>query len=344
MTGDTGMPRILVTGPSWVGDMVMAQALFKLLKQRDPNCTIDVLAPDWTRPLLERMPETDHAIVAPFRHGQLGLAARYRLGKSLRDRHYDQAIVLPNSFKSALVSFWARIPLRTGFVGEFRYGLLNDARKLDRQALPMTVQRFLALGLAAGEPLPAGLPRPRLSTSHEAVTASLDDLDLPTPGSPVLGLCPGAEYGPAKRWPTSHYAEIANQYLDEGWHVWLFGSDKDADVCRDINRQCAGSCVDLSGRTGLGQAIDLMSLCSAVVSNDSGLMHIAAALELPLVAVYGSSDPGFTPPLSDRSRIVSFGLECSPCFKRECPLGHMDCLNKLEPGLVLAALADLTDG
>ena len=344
MSDGPDSPRILVTGPSWVGDMVMAQSLFMTLKRRLPECSIDVLAPEWSRPLLERMPEVNASISSPFRHGQLGLSARYRLGRSLRDRHYDQAIVLPNSFKSALVSLWARIPRRTGYVGEFRHGLLNDARRLDKARLPMTVQRFIALGLERDDPLPDNIPKPHLVTNAADVTGSLDAVAVPAPGSPVLGLCPGAEFGPAKRWPTRHYAKVATHYLDQGWHVWLFGSDKDSETCQDIDRQCGKRCADLSGRTSLGQAIDLMSLCSAVVSNDSGLMHIAAALGLPLAAVYGSSDPGFTPPLSNNSRIVDLDLDCSPCFRRECPLGHMDCLNRLDPGLVMDSLAELTDG
>lgn len=324
--------------------MMMAQTLFKLLKVRDPDCRIDVLAPEWSRPLLARMPEVSTAIDSPFKHGQLGIAERRRLGHSLRSKKYTRSIVLPNSFKSALVPFWARIPRRTGFVGELRYGLLNDARKLDKQQLTMTVQRFSALGLGKDETVPDKLPRPRLVTDQDSIDRSLNDTGLGVPYSPVLALCPGAEYGPAKRWPTRHYAEVARHYLDAGWQVWLFGSDKDEPVCQRINQQCDHRCEDLAGRTTLGQAIDLMSLASAAVSNDSGLMHLAAALDLPLVAVYGSSDPGFTPPLSRHAQVVNLGLDCSPCFKRECPLGHMNCLNQLEPDMVMASLGQLTTG
>ena len=335
--------RLLVVGPSWVGDMMMAQSLLMLLSSRTPTCQLDVLAPEWSKPLLARMPEVSSAISSPFQHGQFGLSARYRLGKSLRSDKYDQAILLPNSFKSALVPFWANIPKRTGYVGEFRYGLLNDARKLDKQALTKTVQRFVALGLNEGQSLPDPLPEPYLRTEDHAVRDSLTAVGVATPGSPVLALCPGAEYGPAKRWPTRHYATVAQHYLASGWHVWLFGSDKDRSVCSKINRLSGNGCEDLSGRTGLGQAIDLMSLASAAVSNDSGLMHIAAALKLPMVAIYGSSDPGFTPPLSRQARIACLELECSPCFKRECPLGHLDCLNKLAADTILEQLNELTE-
>jgi heptosyltransferase-2 len=343
VNGTTSGQNVLVVGPSWIGDMMMAQSMFKLLKARDPSCRIDVLAPEWSSPLLARMPEVENTIVSPFQHGQLLLSERLQLGKSLRHNQYTRAIVLPNSLKSALVPFAARIPRRSGFVGELRYGLLNDARKLDKQALTMTVQRFAALALEPAEPLPDELPVPRLVTEQIAIDRSLAETGIPTPDSPVIALCPGAEYGPAKRWPSRHYAAVACHYLDLGWQVWLFGSAKDKPVCQRINAQSDDRCEDLSGRTTLGQAIDLMSLASAAVSNDSGLMHLAAALDLPLVAVYGSSDPNFTPPLSRHAQVVSLGLDCSPCFKRECPLGHKDCLNKLEPASVLNRLSELAD-
>lgn len=337
--------RILVVGPSWVGDMMMAQSLFKVLRSNRTDCRIDVLAPAWSRALLARMPEVHEAIDSPFGHGVLDLAGRRRLGQRLRPHRYDQAIVLPNSFKSALVPLWAGIPRRTGYVGELRYGLLNDARRLDRERLKMTVQRFIALALEPRASLPEPIPEPRLTVATEAVAASLAALGLERPTAPLLALCPGAEYGPAKRWPEAHYAALARQRLAAGWQVWLFGSDRDREVCATINHLCDGACNDLSGRTSLGQAIDLLSLAHAAVSNDSGLMHVVAALQRPLVAVYGSSDPGFTPPLSPRARIARLGLACSPCFKRVCPLGHLDCLQRLEPARIDAELDRLlSDG
>lgn len=328
---------ILVVGPSWVGDMVMAQSLFKLLKQRHPDVIIDVLAPAWSQPLLARMPEVRDAITMPLGHGSLGLGERYRLGKSLRTAGYRQAILLPNSLKSALVPFWAGIGKRTGFVGELRYGLLNDIRQLNKQALPMTVQRFVALGADEGEALPEVLP-PELVVDAVNVERALASLSLPRPQSPLLVLCPGAEYGPAKRWPEAYFAELARHYTAQGWAVWVFGSDKDAEVASQLCAMAGEACVNLAGRTSLEQAIDLMSLASVVVSNDSGLMHMAAALGRPVVALYGSSDPGFTPPLSQQAKILSLGLECSPCFERECPLGHFKCMNDLKPAQVMAAI------
>ncbi len=323
--------------------MVMAQSLFKVLAEKHPGVAIDVLAPGWSLPLLERMPEVSQAIDMPLGHGQFGLKQRWRLGKSLAERNYDQAILLPNSWKSALTPFAAGIPIRTGWVGEMRYGLLNDIRRLDKSRLTMTVQRFVALAGQANETGVPQIPAPELAVRPEDVAAARHDLCLEGDGSRLLVLCPGAEYGAAKRWPESSYGELAARMIEQGWSVWLFGSEKDHEVCRTVNKQAGDRCVNLSGATSLAQAVDLMSLADAVVSNDSGLMHVAAALDRPLVAVYGSSDPGFTPPLNRRHRIISLGLDCSPCFKRECPEGHLDCLTGIDVEQVVTALLELIE-
>lgn len=332
--------KYLVVGPSWVGDMVMAQSLFIDLKQREPSAQIDVLAPAWTAALVDRMPEVHQLVAANFNHGKLSLGERFGLGKKLRERNYDNAILLPNSLKSALVPAIAKIPKRTGFIGEQRWGLVNDIRKLDKQQLPMTVQRFIALGLSKEAPVRPidSIPSPKLVASEEQVQFVLVKNQL-TIERPVLALCPGAEFGASKQWPTQHYAEIAKHYLGQGWNVWLLGSDNDKATCDEINQLCNQGCHTLAGATTLPEAIDLISLASLVVSNDSGLMHIAAALQVPLVAVYGSTDPGHTPPLSDNHAIARLNLDCSPCFKRQCPLQHLDCLKKLMPQTVLE-LAD----
>lgn len=331
--------NLLIIGPSWVGDMILAQSLFRLLRAERPQVQIDVAAPAWTLPLLERMPEVRRGIALPFRHGKLDLAARLRIGRSLRGEHYSQAILLTNSLKSAILPWAAGIPRRTGFLGELRYGLLNDIRPLDKSQLPRTVDRFCALGLPPDADLPTQLPQPQLAASREQGLAALARLGVPAPQTPVLGLCPGAEYGPAKRWPEAHYAAVANWALDQGWQVWLFGSSKDLPVTQAINALCHNRCLDLGGRTQLAEAIDLMALASAVVSNDSGLMHLAAALDRPLVAIYGSSDPHHTPPMSAQASILHLGLECSPCFERECPLGHLRCLRDIPPQRVIERLA-----
>ena len=335
------MSAVLIIAPSWVGDMVMAQSLFRLLKAQDPQRSIDVLAPGWTLPLLERMPEVRAAINMPLGHGELRLGERRRLGLSLREGNYAQVIVLPNSLKSALVPFWARIPRRTGYVGELRQWLLNDCRRLDKQRLPMTVQRFVALGLPDGEPLPDPVPVPQLVSQEDDRQAAANRLEVVNKYKPVLALCPGAEFGPAKQWPEEYYARVAQTWLDQDWHVWLFGSANDAAVCGRIDALTGDRCANLAGRTSLAEAIDLLAMAAFVVSNDSGLMHVAAALQRPMVAIYGSSDPGFTPPLSDTAKVERLGLDCSPCFKRECPLGHLKCLKELAPERIIAAMEEV---
>lgn len=332
--------NILIIGPSWVGDMVMAQTLFTCLKQRHPDCQIDVLAPDWSRPILERMPEVRAALSFPLGHGVLELATRRKIGQSLAGR-YDQAILLPNSLKSALVPFFAKVPKRTGWKGEMRYGLLNDIRTLDKERLPLMIERFMALAYEPDAELPKPYPQPRLAIDDASREAALVKFGLSL-DRPVLALCPGAEFGEAKRWPAEYYAKVAELKIRAGWQVWLFGSKNDHPGCEDIRAQLIPGLreesVNLAGETSLAEAIDLLSCASAVVSNDSGLMHVAAALNRPLVAVYGSTSPQFTPPLADQVEIVRLGLECSPCFDRTCRFGHYNCLRELKPRPVIEAL------
>lgn len=329
---------ILVIGPAWIGDMVMAQSLFKLIKQRRPQAQIDVVAPAWAEPLLARMPEVAQAFSLPIGHGQLGLGSRWELGRRLRERGYEQAIILPNSFKSALIPFVASVRRRTGFLGEYRWGLLNDVRRLDKKILPRRVDTYIALGLEKGEPMPAVVPYPSLTVSPSDAKATLDKFSVEHPSGPVLGICPGAEYGPTKQWPASYYAEVANNKLKQDWQVWLFGSGKDVPITEEIQALTDGRCLNLGGRTSLDECIDLMSLLTTVVTNDSGLMHVAASLDRNLVAIYGCTSPEHNPPLHSRATVLYLGLDCSPCYQHECPLGHLNCLRQLRPTQVLESL------
>lgn len=336
--------NILIVGPSWVGDMVMAQSLFRCLKLQNPKADIDVLAPAWSKDLLQRMPEVNRAIQLPLAHGELGLGKRWRLGRELAQQQYDQAIVLPNSFKSALLPCFAGIPLRTGWRGEARGWLLNDCRRLDKSRYPLMVERFAALAYADGVTLPAPLPRPALQVDQTQLSELLNRLGLKNEREIVV-LCPGAEFGPAKKWPEAHYAKVADVLIKEGKQVWIMGSAKDHDTARRISTylslESQRFCFNLAGSTTMGEAIDLISLAALVISNDSGLMHIGAALNRRLIVVYGSTSPQFTPPLTDKVAIISLNLSCSPCFKRECPLGHLDCLKKLQPATVIDTIASL---
>jgi len=321
--------------------MVLAQSLFITLQKQDPTLKIDVLAPAWTHPLLARMPEVHEALIMPLGHGRLALGQRYQIGRELRSKAYDRAIVLPNSFKSALIPFWANIKQRTGYKGELRWGLLNDLRHLDKQRLRMTVQRFVALAEHSEKETIPCIPLPQLSVTPSSVQSSLHALHMEQPQTKVLGLCPGAEYGPAKCWPIKYYAEVAKQMQAQGWAIWIFGSEKDKAAANEICHTAGDGIHNLAGQTSLGQAIDLLSLCNVVISNDSGLMHVAAALNRPLVAIYGSSNPNFTPPMHDQAKIVQQPIDCQPCFKRTCPLGHTQCLTSISPERVIAEVSAL---
>lgn len=329
--------RILVVAPSWIGDTVLAQPLFKLLHARHAGLALDVLAPPSTLPLLERMPEVRRALPSPFQHGDLKLGLRRALGRKLGREGYEQAIVLPNTFKSALVPLFARIPRRTGYIGELRHWVLNDARRLDAERLPQLAQRYAALCLRRGEALKPPLPALGLRVDETARRATVERYHLER-SRPVAVLCPGAEYGPAKRWPTRHYAELAQGFAARGCAVWLIGSRNDREAGAEIARAAGGVCRNLCGETTLGEAIELIASGAITVSNDSGLMHVAAALGRPLVALYGSSSPAYTPPHTAKATLLKLDLPCSPCFERVCPLGHFNCMEQLTPDRVLASV------
>ena len=330
------MFKILVVGPSWVGDTVLAQPLFRRLRQRHAELQLDVLAPSWTLPLLRRMPEVSHALASPFGHGELRLRERLRLAREIAAPGYDQAVVLPNSFKSALVPWFARIPIRTGYVGEMRQLLLNDARRLDARALPLMAERYAALADLPGTGLARPLPPLELTVSETARAALLQQLGLAL-DRPAAALCPGAEFGPAKRWPAAYFAELARKLAGSGFQIWVIGSAKDHDIGQQIAQASGDSALNLCGRTSLEQVVDLLSCARIVVSNDSGLMHVAAGVAAPLVALYGSSSPAFTPPMSRSARVLKLDLSCSPCYKRQCPLGHFNCMLQLTPERVYDA-------
>lgn len=327
--------RILVVAPSWIGDAVLSHPLVARLKEAHPHAHVDVLAPSWALAVYRRMPGVDGTLGLPFGHGDLRLGARRAFARTLPA--YDHAIVLPNSWKAALIPWHAGIARRTGYRGEMRYGLLNDLRVLDEEALPLLVDRYAALAQPAGEALRRPVPEPRLAVDESARRATLAKLGL-SADRPAAAFAPGAEYGPAKRWPPRHFASLARTLAARGWQVWLVGSARDAEATRQIEALAPGACIDLAGRTSLDEAIDLLASAAHVVTNDSGLMHVAAALDRPTAAIFGSSSPAFTPPLSARARVISLHLDCSPCFERVCPLGHTDCLEKLEPAKVLDAL------
>jgi heptosyltransferase-2 len=323
--------------------MVMAQALYKLLRRDMPNAEIHVVAPPWSLPVLERMPEVARGVELDVGHGELALGRRRQIGRGLRAQHYTRAIVLPRSAKAALVPWFAKVPRRTGFRGEWRYGLLNDVRPLDAR-LDQTVKRFVALGQPRGAEPPHALPpdlRPRL-VSDPANVERLRSAHGLRRDVPFVALMPGAEYGPAKRWPAAHYGDLAAKLASADRDVVVLGSAKERAIGDDVVARAAHARVlNLCGATSLADVVDLLAIAEVAVSNDSGLLHVAAAAGAPVVAVYGSSSPQFTPPLTEAAAVVSLEIECSPCFARECPLKHFRCLNELWPATVLRAVEGL---
>ena len=331
------MTKALIVAPAWVGDMVMAHTLVQTLKAQDADAEIHLAAPPATASLGARMPGVFAVHELSVDHGALGWGARRRLGLSLRREGFDAAYVLPNSFKSALVPWWAGIPRRIGWLGEARFGLLNDWRRLRRERHPKMIERFMALAYPPGEALPKPYPEPVLTVDGANRDALVKRFGLGG-GESVTVLCPGAEYGTAKRWPAEHFAALARERLKTGHAVWVIGSPGEGDLGTAIADAAPGA-VNLTGRTRLTDALDLLSLADAVVTNDSGLMHVACALSVRVVALYGSTSPEFTPPLDGNAQVLSLGLSCQPCFQRDCPLGHLNCLRQLTPDAVARALA-----
>jgi heptosyltransferase-2 len=336
--------NILIIGPSWVGDSVMAQSLYIQLKKEDPDCNIDVVSPPWTVSIMERMPQVSRNIVSPFLHGDIKLISRNRFGKSLKKFNYDRSIILTNSFKSALVPYFAKIPIRTGWLGEFRYGLLNDIRKLDPTKNHLMVEKFVSLSLQNNNYFLESLDFPLLTIDLVNQKNVLSKLSIDS-SLRSLAICPGAEFGPAKQWPTEYYAEVARAYIDRGWNILCLGSPNDQETGEQIesfqNLSEENKFYNLIGKTSLNDAIDILGLCDRVVTNDSGLMHIAAAVGTPLVALYGPSSPAYTPPLIDNKKILRKmeGYE----KKREGDLerGYHQSLVAIKPTEVINALEEL---
>lgn len=342
--------NILIIAPSWVGDMMMSHSLYQQLKIQYPDCQIDVMAPNWCKPLLARMPEVRRAIEMPLGHGALEIGTRFKLGKTLRNQ-YDLAIVLPNSLKSAFVPFFAKIAQRRGWKGESRYILLNDLRA-NKKDYPMMVQRYVALAfdknaVPQAEQLP--ILKPYLTVDFAEQQATLKKFEKQTAllGSrPMIGFCPGAEFGPAKRWPHYHYAKLAEMLIEKGYAVALFGSAKDEAVGEEIRQTLSENaqsyCLNLAGQTNLNEAVDLIAHCAAIVTNDSGLMHIAAAVNRPLVALYGPTSPQYTPPLSDKAviiRLIEGGL--IKVRKGDKDGGYHQSLIDISPEMAMEKLTEL---
>jgi heptosyltransferase-2 len=329
----------LIIAPQWIGDAVMTEPLLRRLQAHGERLTVGALP--WVAPVYRAMAQVAEVIEFPFAHGGLQFKARRLLARQLEGR-FDTAYICPNSLKSALLPFLASIPKRVGYLGEVRVGLLTHRLKNPpRERRPPMVSFYSAL---SGDTDIAN-DRPELQLSSTQVNQTLVQMGLQHAGYYVF--VPGAEYGPAKRWPTGHFAELARR-LDRP--VVLLGSDKEFALCDEIaapvNAEQPGKCLNLAGRTSLVQAFCVIAAAKSTVSNDSGLMHVAAALGARQVAIFGSSSPLHTPPLNAKASVIWLkhspaylpALACAPCFERRCPLGHTRCLVDLEPDQVLLYL------
>jgi heptosyltransferase-2 len=338
----TKMVKILIIAPNWIGDAVMAEPLISQLKKNNPDSQIDVLATPWVASIMKAIPAVDQIITADFQHGSLQWQERKVLAKQLALSAYTHAYVLPNSFKSALIPWLAKIPQRIGYQGEMRWGLINEALKNPSRSHrpPMSSHYFALSGNTFSE-----VPQPHLSLPDVIITESQQALQKIQAHQHLFVLCPGAEYGPAKQWPIEHFGQLAKNIIEtkENSLVLILGSKKEFSIGSDIARMSAypDKVINWCGQTSLEDAMAAISNAHTVISNDSGLMHIAAAFRRPQVAIFGSSDPRHTPPLSKLAAIHWLHLECSPCFKRVCPLSHLKCLVDIQAKDVLNSINQL---
>ena len=339
------MTASLVIAPQWIGDAVMTEPLLRVLAKRGE--TLSVAAMPWVAPIYRAMPQVSEVIELPFPRGGLHWAARRNLAQQWRSR-FERAYVGPNSWKSALLPWLAGIPVRVGYHGETRFGLLNQRiPNPDKDQRGAMVAHYLALAQIEAD----SSVQPKLDLSLDLLKTTLLNFDLKLDAYAVFA--PGAEYGPAKRWPAAYFAEMG---LRTGLPVVLLGSAKEAALCDDIatriNQERPKNARNLAGKTDLSQAMALIASSQAMLSNDSGLMHVAAAMGVPQVAVFGSSSPLHTPPLSDKAVVLWLKneaiyqppLDCAPCFERSCPLGHLRCLNDLTPARVEQAWREVVSG
>lgn len=357
MSANSAPGRILVVTPTWVGDVVMSQTVFMTLAERFPGVPIDALAPAWAHPLLGRMPQVDRCIPLPMGRGKLRMGAQYRVARQLAESGYGLAIVTRRAAKAALIPWLARIPERIGAKGEFRPFMLTQERSINSESHSSNVARLSAMAAAdpdsvtfesAPWPVLAGHPdrgRDIIEAGFADQTGSAHSPVEGRAGSPsrtgsprrLIAMAPGAAFGPAKRWPLLSWRTLAEQITAHGDRVVVVGSAAEASDADLITTGLSGA-TNLCGKTALAEVVDVMAACDVVVSNDSGLMHVAAAVDTRVVAIFGSTSPINTPPLSTQATSLWLGLDCSPCYAQECPLGHLRCLRDLTPAQVLQAV------
>ncbi len=322
----------------------MSLPLISLIGNKLPECQIDVLCSPWVGPIYRACPAVRTVIERHFQHGALQWSLRRSTAQELKNRGYDMAFVLPNSLKSALIPWLAGIPKRIGYQGEFRFGLINASLpNPSRQARTPMMEHYARLiqGAFGRATDLQNLPQPHLTMDATLLEWASHKIDT-IGGTPYYVFAPGAEYGPAKRWPTTQFAQLANQILqnDPGAKIVVLGSQSDQTLGQEILQSTNQSdrIHNWCGTIPLNQSMALIAQCKSLISNDSGLMHIGAALSIPQIAIFGSSNPKHTPPLSKQAKVIWLGLECSPCYQRTCPLGHLNCLNQIDSNRIYSML------
>jgi heptosyltransferase-2 len=339
----------VIVFPNWVGDAVMAHALLKPIVQRYPNLKWDAMAIPSVEAIVRFMPEINHIHLFSLDHGRLQWKERSQLARQIRLMEYDIALILPNNLKSALIPWLAGIPIRVGHLGEFRYGLLTHLLK--RPSIggrtPKTMVRFYQslISLFDIDPIQAEFIWPDLRVGGFLKQRVREKFSI---NGDFLVIAPGAEYGPSKQWKAHHIVRLIQLWIAErGGKVVLLGSPKDIEITAQIMELLNQSSfsleqvINLCGQTRLEEALALISQATAVVANDSGLMHAACALKIPVVAIYGPTSPLWAPPLGEHVKAVSLELACSPCRQRICPLGHHACMEDINAELIFASLKDV---
>tara|TARA_Y100000996_G_scaffold328235_1_gene264279 strand:- start:803 stop:1819 length:1017 start_codon:yes stop_codon:yes gene_type:complete len=317
--------RFLIIAPSWIGDLLMSQSVFKFLKHKYHNCTIDVIARPYLSDLLKLMPEINNVHDLDIQHNELGITKRSKISMQLKKHNYSSAIILTNTFKSALVPWIMRIPERIGYKRELRSILLTKSFKLIKHKDSM-VNRYLKL---VGTTFNNNL-RPSLRISSDQAEESKNKFLLNNMKKNIF-LCPEAEFGITKRWPKNNWIELAKRFKQNNYNVYFLGKDiTSARVFEPVVNN--SSIISLIGKTNLKEVTYLLSSANLVVANDSGLMHLAASLDVNLISIFGSSSPFYTPPLmkNNNGEVIYKQLDCSPCFKNSCPLNEDDNLKCLK--------------
>ncbi|CAB5079452.1 ADP-heptose--lipooligosaccharide heptosyltransferase II [Olavius algarvensis associated proteobacterium Delta 3] len=331
--------RLLIRSTNWIGDAVMTTPALRAIRMNFPGVHIGLLAKPWVMPLFDHCPHIDARIPYDAAGRHRGWMGKLRLAKDLRRYQFDAAILLQNAFEAALITWLAGIPLRIGFDSDGRRLLLTHPVRRT-PAVRKVHQTHYYMEILTGTGLWTDSANLELFTGREdAVLAeSLLRKHGVRPGDRLVGLNASAAYGPAKQWPTDRFARLADKLQDAyGVKLVLFGGPGDKDLGRVLTSRMEGTAIDFCGQTRLGEAIALIQRCDLFITNDSGLMHVAAALNVPLIAIFGSTDPVATGPASTNGRVVRVPIDCSPCLKPECPLGHLNCMNLITVDMVFEA-------